>query len=55
MSRRLLRSAALAFLLHTATARAEDVYMWTDSSGETHYTNNIVATMGLALWIPTGL
>jgi len=43
MSRRLLRSAALAFLLHTATARADDVYMWTDSSGETHYTNDVAS------------
>lgn len=24
-------------------------------AGETHYTNNLVATMGLALWIPSGL
>ena len=24
-------------------------------SGETRYTNNIIATIGLALWIPTGL
>lgn len=39
MSRR-LRSAALVLALHAAAARADDVYVWTDASGETHYTND---------------
>ncbi len=43
MSRRLLRSAALALVLHAATAHADDVYVWTDSSGEAHYTNDIAS------------
>ena len=24
-------------------------------AGETRFTNNLIATVGLALWIPTGL
>jgi hypothetical protein len=43
MSRRLLRLAALAVVLHAANARADEVYVWTDSSGETHYTNDIAS------------
>jgi len=41
MSRRLTRSAVLAVLLSAAVARADDVYVWVDGSGETHYTNDI--------------
>jgi len=37
---RCLRSAVLLLALHAATARAEDVYVWTDGEGETHYTND---------------
>ena len=43
MSCRLLRSTALALVLHAAAARAGDVYVWIDSSGETHYTNDIAS------------
>ncbi|HUM12942.1 MAG TPA: hypothetical protein VLT82_18480 [Myxococcaceae bacterium] len=43
MSRRLLRTAALAVVLHAATARADDVYVWTDSAGEAHYTNDVAS------------
>jgi len=39
MSRR-LRFTALVLALHAAAARADDVYVWTDASGETHYTND---------------
>ncbi|HZJ52514.1 MAG TPA: DUF4124 domain-containing protein [Myxococcaceae bacterium] len=41
MSRRLLRALVLPLVLHAATARADDVYVWTDASGETHYTNDV--------------
>ncbi|HET9155361.1 MAG TPA: hypothetical protein VFN91_01760 [Myxococcaceae bacterium] len=41
MSRRLLSVLLLALALHAAAVRAEDVYIWTDSSGETHYTNDL--------------
>jgi hypothetical protein len=43
MSRRLLRCAVLAVALQSAAARAEDVYVWTDADGETHYTNDIAS------------
>ena len=43
MSRRLLRAAVLPLVLHAAAARADDVYVWTDASGETHYTNDIAS------------
>ena len=33
-------------------ARAKQIQ---EIAGETHYTNNIVSTLGLAVWIPTGL
>jgi hypothetical protein len=41
MSRRLLRALVPALALHASAVRADDVYVWTDSSGETHYTNDI--------------
>ena len=40
---RCLRSAVLLLALHASTARAEDVYVWTDGEGETHYTNDIAS------------
>ena len=43
MSRRLLRCAALAVALQSTTARAEDIYVWKDADGETHYTNDIAS------------
>ena len=43
MSPRLLRAAVLPLVLHASTVRAEDVYVWTDASGETHYTNDIAS------------
>jgi hypothetical protein len=43
MSRRLLRSAVLVLALVATAARAEDVYVWTDASGETHYTNDVAS------------
>jgi len=43
MSRAVLRSAVLALLVSAAAARAEDVYVWTDSDGEAHYTNDIAS------------
>jgi hypothetical protein len=43
MSRRLARSTVLALLLSSAAARADDVYVWTDAAGETHYTNDIAS------------
>jgi hypothetical protein len=43
MNRRLTRSTVLAVLLSTAAARADDVYVWVDGSGETHYTNDIAS------------
>jgi hypothetical protein len=41
MSRRLLGALVLPLALHASAVRADDVYVWTDSSGETHYTNDI--------------
>jgi Domain of unknown function (DUF4124) len=43
MSRRLLRALVLPLVLHAATARADDVYVWTDASGESHYTNDLAS------------
>src|SRR5262249_27308009 len=43
MSRRLLPTAVLAVVLHASVVRADDVYAWTDASGETHYTNDIAS------------
>jgi hypothetical protein len=43
MSRRLLRCAAVAVALQTTAARADDIYVWTDADGETHYTNDIAS------------
>ena len=43
MSRRLPRAAILALALHASAVRADDVYVWTDASGETHYTNDIAS------------
>lgn len=43
MTRRLLRSTVLVLALHAAAARADDVYVWTDASGETHYTNDVAS------------
>ena len=40
MIRRLLPSVALVLALHSVPVRADDVYVWTDASGETHYTND---------------
>jgi len=41
MMRRLLPSVPLVLALHAAPVRADDVYVWTDASGETHYTNDL--------------
>lgn len=43
MSRRLTRCAVLALLVSASAARADDVYVWVDGSGETHYTNDIAS------------
>jgi hypothetical protein len=43
MSRRLTRSTVLAVLVSAAVARADDVYVWVDGTGETHYTNDIAS------------
>lgn len=43
MIRRPLRSALLVGLLFGPAARADDVYVWTDSQGETHYTNDVAS------------
>ena len=43
MSRRLLRAAVFALSLQSAAVRADDVYVWTDAAGETHYTNDIAS------------
>jgi len=40
---RCLRSAVLLLALHSVAARAEDVYVWTDSDGEAHYTNDVAS------------
>jgi hypothetical protein len=39
--RRILRAAVLVLVLHAAPVRADDIYVWTDASGETHYTNDV--------------
>jgi outer membrane beta-barrel protein len=39
----------------TVRMDTRDLMAVEEVSGETRYTNNIVATIGLALWIPTGL
>lgn len=45
------------FVSKVLTVRIDvrDVMAVQEISGETRYTNNIVATLGLALWIPSGL
>jgi hypothetical protein len=43
MIRRLLPSVLLVLALHGAPVRADDVYVWTDASGETHYTNDLAS------------
>jgi hypothetical protein len=43
MSRRLTRSTVLAVLVSAAVSRADDVYVWVDGTGETHYTNDIAS------------
>jgi len=40
MNRR-LGSAVLVLALHATVVRAEEVWVWTDSSGEAHYTNDL--------------
>jgi|GEM_PF-389820 len=40
---RVLRPALLLLALHAGAARADDVYVWTDASGETHYTNDLAS------------
>jgi len=40
---RFLHSAVLVLALVATAARAEDVYVWTDASGETHYTNDVAS------------
>ena len=39
----------------TVRLDTRDLMAVEEVSGETRYTNNIVSTIGLALWIPTGL
>jgi hypothetical protein len=39
----------------TVRLDARDLMAVQEIAGSTHYTNNIVATAGLALWIPSGL
>ncbi len=41
MSRRLLLLGRRCCSPAAAAARADDVYVWTDASGETHYTNDV--------------
>ena len=45
------------FVSHAATIRLglRDLMAVQEIAAETHFTNNLVATIGLALWIPTGL
>jgi len=45
------------FVTRVLTIRFDlrDVMAVEEIAGSTHYTNNFVATMGLALWIPSGL
>ena len=43
MSRRLLRAAVFALSLQSAAVRADDVYVWVDAAGETHYTNDVAS------------
>jgi hypothetical protein len=42
MNRR-LRSAVFLLALQGLTARADEVWVWTDASGETHYTNDVAS------------
>jgi len=37
---RILRPAVVVLLLQAGLARADDIWVWTDSAGETHYTND---------------
>jgi len=45
------------FVTRALTIRLDirDLMAVQEVAGETRFTNNIVATIGLALWIPTGL
>lgn len=45
------------FITRAVTVRidARDLMAVMEIAGETRYTNNLVTTIGLALWIPTGL
>lgn len=45
------------FVTRAVTVRFDvrDLMAVQEIAGETRYTNNLVATLGLALWIPTGL
>ncbi|MGE0545583.1 MAG: outer membrane beta-barrel domain-containing protein [Kofleriaceae bacterium] len=45
------------FVTNIVTIRIDtrDVMAVQEIAGETRYTNNLVATLGLAIWIPTGL
>ncbi len=45
------------FVTRWLTVRLDmrDLMAIQEIAGETHYTNNIVSTLGLAVWIPTGL
>lgn len=40
---RSLRAAALALALQGTLARADEVWVWIDSSGESHYTNDLAS------------
>jgi outer membrane beta-barrel protein len=39
----------------TIRLSVQDLMAVQEIAAETHFTNNIIATMGIALWIPTGL
>lgn len=39
----------------TIRVSLQDLMAVQEIAGETHFTNNLIATLGLALWIPTGL
>lgn len=41
--------------LVTVRLDARDLMAVQEVAGETHFTNNIVTTMGIALWLPSGL
>jgi outer membrane beta-barrel protein len=45
------------FVTRALTVRLDirDLTAVQEAAGETRFTNNLVATIGLALWIPTGL